>query len=79
MSFTNQCEFLAAGLQDGVIKIWEAKKKDYARVFRSSTNSISSITSAQFNLSNTVLAASNLKGYINIFPMNDLMTRETSP
>ena len=69
-------EYLAGGLSDGVVKIWDLKKKDVVRLFKPTTHSSSPVTSLSFNSSNTLVAASNSKGSINFFPMADLFNKD---
>ena len=41
-------------------------------------NSSSAVTSVSMNTANSILGAANVKGDINLFPMNDLVTRTDS-
>jgi WD40 repeat protein len=52
VSFSNKNEFLAAGLGDGIVKVWDLKLKDVARLYRSSVSSSSAVTSICFNSTN---------------------------
>lgn len=73
VKFSKQSEFLATGLGDGIVKLWDLKRRIQLRTFRSSnpvsmmyaqggTAKTSPTTSISFNVPNTVLAASNQKG-----------------
>ena len=83
VKFSKNSEFLATGLGDGIVKLWDLKRRIQLRTFRSSnpvsmmyaqggTAKTSPTTSVSFNVPNTVLAASNQKGCISLYPMSDL-------
>ena len=84
VKFSKNSDFLATGLSDGIVKLWDLKRRIQLRTFRSSAPvslmysqgaavKPSPTTSISFNVPNTVLAASNQKGIISLYPMSDLV------
>jgi WD40 repeat protein len=73
LAFSKGNEFLAAGLADGYVKVWDLKKKE-AKTFKPTNNySIKqSVTSVSYSNSCDLLAAANNQGYINLYPMSHL-------
>ena len=78
MRFTRSNEYLAAGLGDGLVKVWDLTRKDVRRIFKPSNYQLrQSVTSVQFNPKNDMLGASNNQGHISIFPMLDSLEKES--
>ena len=88
ITFSKHSEFLATGLADGIVKLWDLKRRIQLRTFRSNApfsynyNSAaaqqynsSPATSICFNAPNSLLACSNSKGLISLFPTTDLTTQ----
>ena len=83
VKFSKHSEFLATGLADGIVKLWDLKRRIQLRTFRSNTpqtllhsqvNTVTSqVTAVSFNKENSLLAASNAKGCISLYPMQDLI------
>lgn len=85
--FSKQSEFLATGLADGIVKLWDLKRRIQLRTFRSNApyslnfsqsqaqyNSAPA-TSICFNPQNSLLACANQKGLISLFPTSDLTSQ----
>jgi WD40 repeat protein len=68
--FNNTNDYLAVGLNDGVVKLWDLKLKEFTKQYKQSVHSSTNfITSTSFNNNTSMLAASNSKGFINMFPV----------
>jgi WD40 repeat protein len=49
IQFTNKNEYLAGGLGDGIVKIWDLKSKEVVRSFKGTTNPTAQVNSLSFN------------------------------
>ena len=61
LSFTANSMYLASGGNDGVVKIWDLKKRSLGNSFKSH---YSQITSVNWNLGDTIIGSSSLVGSI---------------
>lgn len=75
VEFSNNPNFFVSGLGDGIVKAWNLSKQEVIRNYKGTIQGNSPITSISLSKSNTVLASSNAKGIINLFPTNDLVNK----